>query len=210
MLLQRPHLVGHNPSAFQSNLSGSIKVASPTSVYDFLYPLPNMTTLQKIFLGILIPFGVCVVYLLWRLHAGRYLKRLYNPTDTEAARSKALLDEGGRPPRADAHSSSLDTIARLGWKDFFSGRMYGTTSGSGCMSNWHGRRAADTASTGAILHHGLSNPSTRSLVTGYDGGEEYEMHAPINVPLPPTFQHPHLASSLGTQVSNPVALLLRP
>lgn len=175
-------------------------MASPTSIYDFLYPLPRITTLQKILLGILIPLGICLIYLLWRLHAARYLKRLYSPTDIEAARSKALLDEGSRPPRADAHSTSLDTISRLGWKDFFSGRTYSTASEFGSMDTWRGRRATETASTRAILRHGLSNPSTRSLVTGYDGGEEFEMHTPINAPLPPTFQRPHLASSLGTQV----------
>ena len=200
MLPPNFHLSGHSPPAFRSYLSASVKVASPISVYEYLHPLHKMTALQKILLGILIPLGIGLVYLFWRLQAGVYLRRLYKPADTEAARSKAILDEGAQPPRADTHSTFLDAASRLGWKDFFSGKVGGTAPGLGSLGNWRGLRNTDTASTRAIVRYGLSNPSTRSLVTGYDGGEEYEMHAPINVPLPPTFQHPHLASSLGTQV----------
>ena len=153
-----------------------------------------MQTYNKILIGILVPIGLVLIYLIYRVLAGRYLNLLYEPGDTEAARSKAILDEGGRPPSTDFHSNGLDSAARKGWKKIFWGGSRGN----------NGRQAAardnDTDSTRGILGSGALNPSTRSLITGYGDGEEYEMGSILDVPTPPSFLRPHLASSLGTQV----------
>jgi hypothetical protein len=136
-------------------------------------------TWQIILVCLCIPLGLTVAYLAWVLSVNHGMHRLYQGNDPEA----------GRRPGGQQF-----------WMDFFSGRavLGGRQREPGGRPQR--RRKPESESTRAILHFGVSNPSTRSLVTGYEGGEEYEMHPPVDVPLPPTFVHPHLASSVGTVV----------
>lgn len=191
-----------------TNLQGytvkGFTLANTNPTAEILSDLPKMNTSQKILLGVLLPLLIAFVYLIYRIIAGKYLRKLYPTNDIEADRVKSTLDQGGRPPPTDFHSTALDSVSRMSWRGLLTGK-HDTADALGYTTpppRTPRTRRNTSESTRTILRR-TPDQSSRSLVTGYESGEEYEMHpttVPINVPAPPTFVHPHLASSLGTQV----------